>query len=182
MIQCFEGSAAKLFQHFKGRPVAFLEIGVFEGQAACFMLDNYLTDPRSYYDGIEIDESRRLLAADNIRRGEHSPWKWTLAGGKSDELLTRRFSLRVYLAEYDGIYIDGDHREEAVYRDAILSWPFLAKGGIVLFDDYTLEQSSIDSTVKFGVKKAVHRFLSTLDQAHYEILLDDYQFAIKRLT
>jgi len=37
---------------------------------------------------------------------------------------------------YDIIYIDGDHTAFAAYNDAILSYPLLKKGGILIFDDY----------------------------------------------
>ena len=37
---------------------------------------------------------------------------------------------------YDFIYIDGDHTNEGVFIDSVLSFPLLKNGGIIIFDDY----------------------------------------------
>jgi predicted O-methyltransferase YrrM len=34
------------------------------------------------------------------------------------------------------IYIDGSHKAPDVLEDAVLSFPLLAKGGVMIFDDY----------------------------------------------
>jgi predicted O-methyltransferase YrrM len=39
-------------------------------------------------------------------------------------------------AEFDLIYIDADHRRDAVMVDTLLAWPLLRNGGIVIWDDY----------------------------------------------
>ena len=182
MIEVFERSAHRLFQHFKGSKVEFLEIGVFEGQTACHMLDNYLTHGCSGYIGIEFDPVRAEKARENIRRGNHPLTKWNVVEGRSDQILAQWSATGQIAGCFDAIYIDGDHRKEAAFLDMVLSWKFLAREGIMLFDDYKLEQSSIDPTVKFGVKEAVLNFLMTLAPSDYDIVLDDYQFAIKRLT
>ena len=38
---------------------------------------------------------------------------------------------------YDLIYVDASHRSKDVLVDAILAWPLLRDGGIMIFDDYT---------------------------------------------
>ena len=38
---------------------------------------------------------------------------------------------------YDFIFIDASHRAQDVLSDAILAWPLLRKGGIMVFDDYS---------------------------------------------
>jgi predicted O-methyltransferase YrrM len=37
---------------------------------------------------------------------------------------------------FDLVYIDGDHRRETVMLDAMLTWPMLRPGGILIWDDY----------------------------------------------
>ena len=42
--------------------------------------------------------------------------------------------------QFDIVYVDGSHRAADVYSDAALSWPMVAKDGIVIFDDYEFDQ------------------------------------------
>jgi len=37
---------------------------------------------------------------------------------------------------FDFIYIDGDHHASAVLEDAVLCFPLLKDGGLLIFDDY----------------------------------------------
>jgi predicted O-methyltransferase YrrM len=39
--------------------------------------------------------------------------------------------------KYDFIYIDGSHQASDVLEDAVLAFPLLKEGGIMIFDDYT---------------------------------------------
>ena len=41
---------------------------------------------------------------------------------------------------FDIVYVDGSHRAADVYSDAALTWPLVAAGGIVIFDDYEFDQ------------------------------------------
>lgn len=38
--------------------------------------------------------------------------------------------------EFDFCYIDASHAPEDVLRDAILAWPLMKSGGVIMFDDY----------------------------------------------
>jgi len=38
---------------------------------------------------------------------------------------------------YDFIYVDGSHQASDVLEDAVLAFPLLKEGGIMIFDDYT---------------------------------------------
>jgi predicted O-methyltransferase YrrM len=37
---------------------------------------------------------------------------------------------------FDLVYIDGSHHSADVQADAMLSWPMIQGGGVVIFDDY----------------------------------------------
>jgi predicted O-methyltransferase YrrM len=52
-------------------------------------------------------------------------------------------SLKDYKNKFDLIYIDGDHRPESVYIDAIHSFELCKKGGFILFDDYEWNDTGI---------------------------------------
>jgi predicted O-methyltransferase YrrM len=59
---------------------------------------------------------------------------------------------------YDFIYIDGDHRADEVYKDAIFGWRCLKKGGIMAFDDYRWVHDSKDP--QMAPQPGIDKFLS----------------------
>jgi predicted O-methyltransferase YrrM len=78
--------------------------------------------------------------------------------------------------KYDFIYIDGDHTEEAVYRDATNAWPLLKAEGILAFDDYLWGQ---DVHPELRPKLAIDRFLEE-KQGEYVLLSQDYQVWVQK--
>jgi predicted O-methyltransferase YrrM len=78
--------------------------------------------------------------------------------------------------QYDFIYIDGDHTEKAVYRDAINAWALLKSGGVLAFDDYLWGQ---DMHPSLRPMLAIDKFLEE-KQGEYELLSKDYQVWIRR--
>ena len=55
--------------------------------------------------------------------------------------------------EYDLAFIDGDHTEEGVRKDAIMTMPFLKKGALVIFHDTVVKGvgcSQFDKKLKMG--------------------------------
>jgi predicted O-methyltransferase YrrM len=71
---------------------------------------------------------------------------------------------------YDFIYIDGVHSPLGVLTDACMSWGLLKEGGVMLFDDYLYPQEP--------TKVGIDAFLNSFDG--YEILVDNYQLAVKK--
>ena len=58
---------------------------------------------------------------------------------------------------YDFIYIDGSHLASDTLEDAVLVFPLLKKGGIMIFDDYTWGQGlDIYQRPCFGVDAFVN--------------------------
>ena len=43
------------------------------------------------------------------------------------------------------VYVDGSHRAADVYSDGVLAWPLMARSGIVIFDDYELDEIKAES-------------------------------------
>ena len=54
----------------------------------------------------------------------------------------------------DWLYLDGDHREEAVYSDLEAFWPKLRPGGVLAGDDYHRPRAWFSD----GVTKGAQRF------------------------
>ena len=168
----FRDVSVEVFKEFIGKPCHYLEIGVFEGRSGCWMLDNVLTHPASTYTG--VDERSLSIPLPNLSIHGLPSSRVLYYQGDSKAILPRLDKT------FDAIYIDGDHLEEAAYQDIHNAWNLLRIGGVMLIDDYLLLESSLDPTVVFGVKKAVERFLPQI-QGKYEVIRDEYQFALKRI-
>lgn len=177
MLRDFRRIAPLVFKGLVGKPVQFLEVGTFEGQAACWMLENILTHKNSLYMGVEIDPERYEKTVANFRSNPDWEGKWVMVLSDSSR------ALLAFHPWFDGIYIDGDHRYEQASKDVFNGWDLLRVGGVMLVDDYALTHSSLDPSVEYGVKQAVDDLVKSLRQGSYEILLQEgsYQFAIRKV-
>lgn len=121
------------FGALRDRPgLRMLEIGSFEGRSAVWFLENILTADDASIVCIDpfVREGAEERFDTNIERTGLSH-KVTAIKGRSDEYLATMPADR-----YDLIYIDGGHDAQTVLFDAVLSWPLLRPGGLVMFDDY----------------------------------------------
>ncbi|MBN1224713.1 MAG: class I SAM-dependent methyltransferase, partial [Candidatus Aminicenantes bacterium] len=118
--------------HLRGKPnIHYLEIGIFEGRSAIWMLENILTDPTSRMTGIDVfpgDLEERWLV--NVERSGKAGQVTTIKGYSQKVLRT------LPLNTFDVIYIDGSHTGYDVLADVLLSWDLLKDGGVIIFDDY----------------------------------------------
>jgi predicted O-methyltransferase YrrM len=76
------------------------------------------------------------------------------------------------------VYVDGDHRAPSVLTDAILSFPLLASGGIMIFDDYLLELRNFPglSTPRIAIDAFLRVF-----RRRVQVLHKERQVAVKKL-
>ena len=162
----------KALDSFKGKPnIHYLEVGLFEGRSAIWMLENVLTHPSARLTGIDVfsgDVKRRYLA--NIKRS-----------GAEDKVTTIVGSSQVRLREFppdhfDIIYIDGSHLAADVLEDAILSARLLKAGGVLFFDDYRWR---LDFPPERRPKKAINTFLEYYGD-QYEVIDNDYQLILMK--
>ena len=173
------------FNHFlsshKGQPCRFLEIGSYEGMSALWMLDNILTHKDSKlwcidaWAGWTGDAFNTFVY--NLSLSGHKDKVEIIKGESANYLGTFP---RGY---FDFIYVDGNHDEEAVIEDAVMSFRILKRGGIIAFDDYLLGIRYPDSpgskVLKGSTKKAVDYFLKTFDDK-LEVIHSDYQLWIRK--
>lgn len=129
----------------------WLEIGSLEGRSACWVLDNV------------IDDDGELVCVDiwnraTISRNEQV-FDYKTAGRATKVKSPSGDFLREDTSSYDVIYIDGSHDAPNVLEDAVLAWPRLKVGGIMLFDDhYWHHPRNVAGKVSPGV--AIQGFLA----------------------
>ena len=171
----------EFLSEFKDKPCMFLEIGSFEGMSTIWMLENILTEESSQIFCIDAwaewtgDAFVRFVS--NINKTGLKDKVHIVKGDSSEEL-------RIFPKEYfDFIYIDGNHDEKAVIKDAIGSFRILKKGGIIAFDDYLLGISYPNSpgskAMNGSTKKAIDYFLDVF-QDELETIHKDYQVWIRK--
>ena len=158
-----------------------LEIGCFEGRATCWLLANVLTGAGARIDCVDTFEgsdeypSMDVSMAGVRERFEANvaPWRDRVAmhvGGSADVL--RRLDGR-----YDFVYVDVSHAAADVIADAVLAWPLLAAGGVMIFDDYAWDWFARPER---NPRIAVDAFRACY-AGHYELLHVGYQVAVRKL-
>jgi predicted O-methyltransferase YrrM len=163
----------KILQRFKGKPnIHYLEIGVFEGMSAFWMLENILTDSTSTLTCIDIfpQHIEEQFYANLKKSGFEN--KVTVVKGLSQNEL-KRFNDN----SFDIIYIDGGHTAAEVMADAVLSWPLLKEEGIIIFDDYIWNIKEYPTQLR--PQLAIDAFI-TIYINHIEIIHQSYQVALKK--
>jgi len=155
----------------KGRPANALELGSYEGRSACWFLENILTHEESRIVCVDSwvhgEIERRFL--DNMHEVVPRP-KHVMVKGNTHAYL------RTATGSFDFIYIDADHQAKAVLSDAILSWPLLKPGGVLIFDDYMWTQPD---PKKLPPKPGIDAFLN-LWFGEYEILHSGWQVILRK--
>ncbi len=140
--------------------VQWVEVGSHEGRSALWAVDNLLHGPKARIVCIDpwVEpwlQNKRERAFDANTSGTGRILKLK---GFSQNILPH-----LKPKWFHGAYIDGEHSEEAAYRDAILTLPLLLPGAVLIFDDY--EGAWPDGSeyrtqrLTYGVKAAVDRFL-----------------------
>jgi predicted O-methyltransferase YrrM len=140
------------FKHLVGRPnLTYLEIGMWEGGSANYIMRKILTDPTSVGIGIDpfIQEDRYPIAVKNLNIS--APGRFEVIKGFSYDVIKSggRWDKTEWV---DLAYIDGDHATESVKQDATLVFPLVKVGGYVVFDDYHLSRHGCPQGVDAFVK------------------------------
>lgn len=118
-------------------PKKSLEIGCYEGRASVWLLEHTLTALTvidTFEGSDEHDKEFEKTLLDRFKENV-KPYEEMVDILKG----TSRDKLRLFIPEetYDFIYIDGAHYAMNALEDAVLAFPSLKQGGIMIFDDYT---------------------------------------------
>lgn len=150
-------------ERYANKPLLdFLQIGAYTGDATEWIMDNIITDATSWltdvdtWCGSEEEVHKQFNWTDLENFYDLRISKYTnvckIKGYSSD------FLQNANAEHYDFIYVDGDHRADEVYKDAVLGWRCLKKGGIMAFDDYRWVHDSKDP--QMAPKPGIDRFLN----------------------
>jgi predicted O-methyltransferase YrrM len=177
-----------LLAPFRDRPARMLEIGSWEGRSAIFFL-NYLpkvtlTCVDTFAGGQEHQEAAARTAEEaEMLAGVESRFDANTSAfaARLEKLKAPSVDglIQLGLADrrFDIAYIDGGHRASEVYADSALTWPLIASGGLVIFDDYQWAEmpDPMDNP-----KPGVDAFLASIE-GQYRMVHNDYQVAIAKL-
>lgn len=161
--------------------LSFLEIGTFEGQSALWLADNILTGndcsmtcvdtwaPSDELPGLDMEEvCQRFMANLDLCAGKEM---FTVFQGPV-------LGLAPHVREpYHLVYVDGSHHAAHALSDAVISWEFLAEGGVMIFDDARWKRDHSDWD---NPATAVTAFMSCYS-GRFETLLNGGQVWLKKL-
>lgn len=167
-------SLEKLLVPLCHMPLQILEIGCYEGRSTTWFLENVLLHPMSSITCVDpLEEpSLRETFFDNVIHTFGD--KIELFIGKSGDVLKYDSMIS---RKFDVIYIDGDHKASNVMEDAVLSFPLLKEGGIMIFDDFASGANDIKNTELpyLGICGFVEAYKPYIDVLHQE-----YQLTIRK--
>lgn len=131
-----------LVQQYANKPVKFLQVGAYTGDASLWLMENVLTHPDAVLvdidtwegsdepvhhklDWVSVEDAYDDKVGEYVKQGKIVKFK-----GTSDEFFKQNQDT------FDFIYVDGDHTSYGVIKDAVNSYEVLNEDGIIAFDDY----------------------------------------------
>jgi predicted O-methyltransferase YrrM len=148
----------------------FLEIGSYEGRSAVWFIDNALAK-NGKLTCIDLDYQDLFDKNLDICLKNNTDKKLIKLTGYSYFHLS---SLITQKKEFDLIYIDGSHKAKDVITDACLSWYLLKLNGILIFDDYLLQNNDVNAKI------AIDLFVDMF-KANIKYLYIGDQFIIQKI-
>lgn len=157
---------------FKGVQSNALEIGVYEGRTAIWLLENILTHPNSFLYGIdpykykerhELGDQELAAAYDRMLLNMQPYFNKFLLLDEWSEMGIARLMLD-FDVMFDIIRVDGSHKAFDTLSDMSMSWHLLKPGGIMIVDDYD-DKAVVAQKEKWNEdcpKTAVDAFLKTV--------------------
>lgn len=134
----------------KENPQSILEVGLGPGASTVAAILAVGDVPNPHNKPImtvvtTIDINPPPKSIERVEELTHPGKRWNLLYGDSSEVMERMTN------RFDYVYIDGDHSEEGVYRDAVAGSRLVNPGGILIFDDAGAKEFIIG--VNAGIKR-----------------------------
>jgi predicted O-methyltransferase YrrM len=167
----FAGVWSQILARFP--PSRILEIGSYEGRAACFLVDTCAAQRPielhcvdTWQGGVEHDASGMPAVENRFDRNiELACAKAAHPVSFHKHKALSAAALIKLLAEgrgesFDLIYVDGSHQAPDVLADAVLSFQLLRVGGVLIFDDYLWSEEGQPKDFYQLPKPAVDAFVN----------------------
>lgn len=155
-----------ILRSYINKPINYLEIGTWEGRSLSWVCRHILKNRDSRAWAIDIWEgdlyNRYLESTRDIADRVTSIRSTSRDALKSENIICR---------QYDIIYIDGDHHSMSALEDAILSFPLLKDGGVLIFDDYLGGDIKSLSSPHIGISSFLNVYNMDVIHAGYQIFL-----------
>lgn len=168
-----------------GKPgLQFLEIGCFEGRATRWLLEHVLTDPSSRILVVDTFQGNPEHASMGVdASGLHKRFMANLAPYQDrvhvNAMTSVTFLRNLRQPMFDGIYLDGSHQAHDVLTDAVLAWPLVKPGGVLIFDDYGWLYRIPETGELIEPGKGIDAWLDAFD-GQYELLHKGYQVVVRK--
>lgn len=156
------------------QPLAWLEIGSYEGRSAAWVLDNVICG----------QPHRTLTCVDT----------WVVAG--TEPRFDANIGDRVVKIKKDGsqtlldmiaagqvfdcIYLDGDHDGRVTLENAVLAWRTLKNFGVLIFDDYPHRIAYQYSAGRLNAAAGIDAFLAAY-KLNLRVLYHNWQVIVQKL-
>ena len=167
-------------EHLKDKPFNYLEVGSYEGRSILYIHDNYATHPDCNVVSIDPFPDYHDLSSALIQQAERR----FKSNTKDKNILHFKCDLmeyfRVYFRPnyyYDLIYVDGSHLSFDCYTDAQLAWRLLKEGGVMVLDDYELNNYKLPYE---NCATGIDYFLKSIE-GKYKLLFKNWQVGIIKL-
>ncbi len=169
----------RIFYKYKllNKKLNILEIGSYEGRSANFFLSILKNSNIHCVDIFNSDDELKSKNFNSIYKNfqkntEQFKKRIKLFNGTSD-----KFFEKYNENKFDFVYIDGNHSDEQVYKDAENSFQLLNKYGIIVFDDFMWNYYPKINKNPIG---AVKKFISK-NFFKIKIISISYQIAIMKI-
>ena len=174
-----------LLSEYKGKKINVLEIGVYEGRATVWMLENLFDNPESVLVGIDTFKgSPELPKEDLVGLYDRFLANIKISGKENQVKIIKDTSYNSLIKfnynqdiQFDFIYVDASHFADDVLRDLVLAWPILRENGIMIMDDYgwyRFEEEYNRPKIAIDAFLACHQF-------EIEILEINFQVTIRKV-
>jgi len=153
------------------RPLKAMEIGVFEGRSALWTVENILQHPKSQMWVVdnwtrEPNLWQRFLKNLEIYKKHHPDQpdnKIMVCKGHIPDVLRTK---DVISQTFDFVYIDVHGYSKDFLEQAVMVWPMIAPGGMMVIDDYTSNREHDMGCMKQGVDAFLDLYSKELSVKH----------------
>ncbi|GBC00219.1 hypothetical protein RclHR1_03790012 [Rhizophagus clarus] len=164
----------------KNEKISVLEIGVFEGRAAVWVLDELFKNPESKlitidtFKNIFVNNDYESTFRKNIKESGKENQVEIIKSNPFDALTKMNYEKRM---KFDFIYVDGLLFSCDVLEGIVLSWNLLKEGGIMILDNYEWDYFEEEFN---NPRIAIDSFLK-IYQGKIEVIFKRFQVAVRKV-